>query len=916
MILSTVTYAQKASLTGCVIDSVSQIPLERVSIILMNRTDTTDKNATFTNEFGCFQFKNVLRTNYILKISRIGYQDLEKNIAIRKDFEDIGTIKLVQQPIQMKSMDIIAHLPPVEQHHDTVQFNAGAFRTNPDATVEDLVKKLPGVTVENKTVKAQGEEIKQVLVDGRQFFGTDPMIALSNLPADMVDKIQVYNKLSDQAELTKFDDGQSIKTMNIITKENRRHAKFGKIFGGWGNEKYLAGGMLNIFNGDERYSIIASSNNINQQSFTIQDMLGAISGDRGGGKGSGDELGNPSSKRSNSIGQQSGINTIHTFGINYSNQLTENLYATSHYFGNVIKNDNETALDRQYRIGLNDNQFYHEKSISNNNNYNHRFQMRLEYKIDSLNAIIVDPRISMQTSDVSALSFANMNNPDGSQIYNAQIKSSTNSKGYNLETSILYSHIFDLQGRTFVANVRLNTNQKKSDGLTQSITTYYKDAITKTDSLNQKIISVIPGYTITSGIAYTEPFGERNLFQLSYNISAMNTEFDKKVYGYNSVNKEYGILRDSLSNVFNSEYVAHQVGFGYRGKTKKMNIIADVSFQQASLEGKYKYPAIYSLSKHYSNILPMALIMYRPSSYNSFHLMYRTSTETPSINQLQSVVDSTKSTILTIGNPNLSQSYSHELMMNYSFSNILNGSSFFVMLNARTIRHYIASSTYLFSHDTTLSNDISLSRGTQMIKPINIDGYYNINTMCFYGISIDWIRCNFNLNVGLSYTRTPAATNDVVNYSQAYGLNQGIVLASNINEDIDFTLIYSHTLTYSKNSKESNLNSRYYQQNANFRMNVNIWNGIIVRTDLTHQLYNTEGTLQDRHYLLWNLGVAKKFLKNQSLEIALSAYDILHQNQSISHEVTSTYIEDKQSKMLTNYVMLTITYTIRSNASL
>jgi hypothetical protein len=901
--------AQEASLTGIVIDTINRAPLEHVTVLLMRNNTSDVRYSTATNEQGYFQFNNIPYARYLLKVSCVGFRESKIDIPVQSAHEHVGTIVLIQQPVLMQSVDVVAQLPTVEQHHDTIQFNAGAFRTNPDATIEDLVKKLPGITVEDKTVKVQGEEIKQVFVDGKEFFGSDPMIALRNLPADMVDNIQVYNKLSDQAELTKFDDGQSTKTMNVVTKEDRRHGEFGKIYGGYGGDKYLAGTMFNVFNGDERYSIIASSNDINQQNFAVQDMLGIMNNGAGGSPGG--ENGRPPGEGSNSIGQQSGDNTVHSFGLNYGNQLAKDVYTTGNYFGNIIKNDNDITIDRQFGIGSNGNQLYHEKSNTDNNNYNHRLQMRVEYKIDSLNTIIVDPRLSTQSNDASSSSSSYMNMPDGSPINNAQVKSSTNSKGYNLETSALYRHLFNLQGRTLVAQVRFNTDRTQSDGLTQSLTTYYDNTIAKSDSTNQKTISCSPGRNLGSSISYTEPFGEHHLFQLNYNMLVTKNESDRKVYDYDPNDQQYNLLKDSLSNVLSSDYVTQQIGFGYRGKTKRMNFIADVAFQRASLRGDYTFPAIFSLSRDYSNILPMVLMMYKPSSSISFHLMYKTSTASPSISQLQNVMDNTKSTMLTSGNPSLSQSYSHELMLHYSFNNIINGSSLFVMLNVRTTNHYIASSTYLFSHDTTLSNGTILNKGTQLTMPVNVNGHYNVNSMCSYGIPLDWIQCNFNINTGLSYARMPAVTNTVLNYSQAYGLNQGVVLASNINEDIDFTLMYNYTLTYSRNTEESSLNTHYYQHNANLRTNINVWNGIIMRSDLTRQLYDAEGTSEDQHYILWNLGIAKKLLKNQSLEIALNAFDVLHQNSSISHTVTSAYIEDTRSKILTNYVMLTVTYTIR-----
>jgi hypothetical protein len=903
MLTFSLASAEGIAVTGCIVDSTSHAPLQNVTVVLTN-IRTANVFNTATDGQGIFQFYDMAQASYLLKISRIGYRELEKTIKLQKPQEQLGTLLLSQRPVALATVDVVAQLPPVEQHLDTVQYNAGAFKTNPDATVEDLVKKLPGVTVEDKTVKAHGEEIKQVFVDGKQFFGTDPMIALRNLPADMVDKIQVYDKLSDQAELTKFDDGQSIKTMNVITKEDRRHGEFGKIYGGYGSERYSVGAVMNVFHSDERYTVIASSNNVNRQDFAAQDMLGAMSGS--GGAGGGPGSGNTS------IGQQSGDNTVHTFGLNYGNQFAKNIFATGNYFCNIIKNENEETVNRQYGVGTDVNQLYNETSNTNNNNYNHRLQMRMEYNIDSLNAIIVDPRFSIQMNDASNVASTTMSAADGSPMNKAQTASSTNSKGYTLETSSFYRHLFNTEGRTLIAGLRFNSNQAQSDGITQSVTDYYTNGIMLVDSVNQKTVSRSPGHTIGGNLAYTEPLGEHHLFQLSYNVAATENESNKKVYGHNSIDQRYDILNDSLSNVLSSNYMMQQVAIGYRGKIKSMNVIADVALQHASLRGEYTFPTVFSLSREYSNVLPMMMLMYRPSSSISFRLMYRTSTASPSISQLQSVTDNSKSTMLTVGNPSLSQSYTHEVLLHYSFTNMMDGSSSNLMVNVRRTDSYIATATYLFSTDTTLSDGTVLNRGTQLSKPVNVDGYYQVNAMYSYGIPIDWIKCNLNLNTGLTYSRMPAVTNDVVNYSHAYGWSDGIVVSSNISQGIDFTLMYNCTFTSAKNSTQPSLNNHYFQHHADARTCVNIWNGIIVRNDVSQQLYDAEGISQDRNYLLWNLSIAKKLLKNQSLEIALTAYDLLHQNQSIAHTVTSAYIEDTQSKMLMDYLMLTVTYTMRT----
>ena len=275
---------QQAQLTATVMDRSSRTPLVGANITLINSKDTTQKHYGTTTNDGKFTLSNLNNGQYALKVSFVGYLEMQRSITVAGKDLDLGILYLSQRAILMGEYVVNGLVPPVVQVGDTLQFNSKAFKLNVDASAEDLVSRLPGVTVENNTVKAQGEEIAQVFVDGKRFFGDDPMIALRNLPAEVIDKIQVYDKLSDQSELTGFNDGQTTKTINIITRQDRRRGQFGRIVAGYGDEgKYQAAANVNIFQGGRRITVLGQSNDINQQNFSMQDFLGAMGGGAGGG---------------------------------------------------------------------------------------------------------------------------------------------------------------------------------------------------------------------------------------------------------------------------------------------------------------------------------------------------------------------------------------------------------------------------------------------------------------------------------------------------------------------------------------------------------------------------------------------------------------------------------------------------------
>jgi len=402
------TAVAQISLSGKFVDKAQDDPLIGVNILLTSLRDTSIQLGGTSDVNGAFELADLQPGVYRLRATYIGYEPYEQVVSLMRESQDLGTIGMAQAATLLEGVTVQDVQIRAQQKGDTTEYNANAFKVNPDADAEQLVRKMPGVTVENGTVKAQGEDVQRVLVDGQEFFGNDATLALRNLPAEVIEKVQVFDRMSDQSQFTGFDDGNAEKTINIITRPGMNNGQFGKIYAGYGtDERYQAGGNLNIFNGQQRITIIGLSNNINQQNFSTQDLLGALGttnsrrggGGRGRWRGRGGSGPNPNDFL---IGQQGGINTTNSIGLNYTDNWGEKIKINGSYFFNNANNETQSLLEQEFFLTENESQFYDEDSFSESENYNHRLNARFEYTIDDANSLIIRPSLNMQ--DNSALS--------------------------------------------------------------------------------------------------------------------------------------------------------------------------------------------------------------------------------------------------------------------------------------------------------------------------------------------------------------------------------------------------------------------------------------------------------------------------------------------------------------------------------
>lgn len=907
----------KASLT----DDTDNKPLKGVTVSLLLRKDSSLVKTMVSDSSGDFSFGNLPVDSFIIKAEAIGYQDYLSFIFLKAGENDMGVYSMSRKGTDLENVTVIAKTPPVTQKGDTVQYNASQYKVNVDASAEDLIKKMPGITVDKAgTVTAQGDQVKKVTVDGKDFFGDDATAALKNLPAEIIDKIQVFDKLSDQAQFTGFDDGNSVKSINIVTKTGVKNGQFGRVYAGYGtDDRYAAGGNVSFFNGDRRISFAGLFNNVNQQNFSNEDLLGVTSssgssGRQGGGSGNrgGGNRGGGNSGNANSflVGQQNGINTTNSFGINYGDKWGKKLDVTGSYFFNNSKTNNDQLSNVEYFQQDTASQLYDETSFSNSNNYNHRINLRMEYKMDSFNSFIFTPSVSFQDNNsankVDGVRYYTLNDLISSTAYSRN----SNTSGFSTSNNLLYRHAFAKKGRTLSVNVAIGGNHKEGDIFLTSFNKYY-DSTSVSDTIQQQTNQLVNGTNYSGNIAYTEPIGKQGQLQFNYSPSVSKNSSDQKVNNFDSLSNKYTDFNPRLSNKFDNTVTSHNAGVSYRVGNRDNMFSIGLGYKYTELNSDQLYPQQATVNKSFNNLLPNLMWRKKLSTKSSININYRASTNAPSVTQLQNVINNNNPLFFTTGNPDLLQQFSNTLSARYTFTNTSKGQSFFANVYLQQVNDYIANATYTATKDSLLNNSVLLNKGAQLTKPVNLDGYVSLRSFLTYAMPVKFIKSNINLNAGYTWSKIPGIVNYVNSLTNNYTYSGGAVVASNISEYVDFNLSYN--INYSvANSSVLEQDNNYTMQNVGLQVNLISKSGWFIQNDVNNVSYSGLSSGFNQSYWLWNAAIGKKFLKKQAAEVKLSVFDLLKQNRSITRTVTDSYIEDVQNQVLTQYFMLTFSYKLKN----
>lgn len=862
---------------------------------------------------GKIEIKRLTPATYDMTITFLGYKEYSKRVKVVAGENNLGNIKLEEDATIIEQVQINGFLG-TSTKGDTVSYNASAFKTVRDASAESLLSKMPGITVgSDGSVSAQGESVQKVFVDGKEFFGEDVSTTIKTIPAEMVSKVEVYDKLSDKAEFTGLDDGEGYKAINIVTSLGKRRGIFGKVYGSYGyRDKYSVGGNANLFNGDEKISIIAMANNINQLNFSFEDIVGATSSanvaSSGGGGGGMMGGGGMRQARNFMVRPMSGISTVQSVGVNYANQW-DKLELQSSYFFNHSTTINENTTDKTILSSDSYKEHSLSKSSSDSENWNHRLNLRLDYKFSKSSSLMVRANASLQQYDNMVSGSESISNATTGEALK-QMTSENNDERIGTYGNIfaLYRTRLGKPGRTITVNSRVNWNSNESHNIP-----LYSFSI-PTDSLYQNIIDNLSGSnSFRAEATYTEPITEKMQLDFEYEFRH-NMDDQNKVAQVFIDNVEDKTLSTLLSNVSESGYTTHRVGPGVNLSTDKVKFNAQVRYQFSSLENSQILPKELSQSYDFNDVTYRGNLTVNFNKTNSLRMRLHSRTQNPSISQLQDATD-VNGTSFTAGNPDLKPSYSHNLMTFYTNTNIEKGQTFMLhggmWLTTRSIASSIQINNPAFINPVT---GMPLGAGETYSRYENISGWnnWNIFTGVSYGFPLTALKSNITLSFNANFNNTPSKINDYLNIMEGQYYTSGVQIGSNVSENLDFTLAYNFSYSINDNSSAiySQLN-RYLSHNARANFKWVAWKGFTLTANATYNQYKGITDSYNEEILLCNAYIGKKLFKDERGELSIGVNDIFNQNRDFRRSVGANYIQNTTNLAIGRYVAVQFVYNIR-----
>jgi hypothetical protein len=900
--------AQKnGTVKGIAYDTIAKRAIPDATITVLQKKDSALISFGMSDDAGRFTFTNLPPGDYRLLITHVAYHNTNKVFTISETDKnpDLGNIVMNDKTKVLDEVIVSSEAPPVTLIGDTVQYNAGSFKTQPNASVEQLLKRLPGVQVDkNGDVTAQGQKVNRILVDGKEFFGNDPKMATKNLPADAIDKVQVYDRQSDQSQLTGFDDGNSEKTINLKLKKDKKRGAFGKIMGAGGTEDRFEGRFnINSFKGARQMSAIGMANNTNAEGFSPMDMMN-FTGElgrlmRGGGGVISMSSDDPAAASLPGMNNR-GVRTIWGGGLNYNNIIGTKAELTSNYFYNHYNPKTLSEIQRQY-ILPDSSYFYNQNSLTDNINNTHRLNLSLDYVIDSFHSLKISPSIGYQRTNNRSTRQYEQSGLDGRISNKGGSMSGTLGTAYNLRNDLLFRKKFRRAGRTFSLSLQNSYNNSESEGSLESVNQFYDKTgfLYRTDSINQRIQnnSDLNGYTARA--VYTEPVFRRSLLEFSVGKGYTKSNSEKITYDYDKSSGKYDELNDSLTNDFRNTYGYINGGLRLRTQRKKYNYAIGVSLQKAELDGKIISGIKDSLiSKSFTNLLPTARFQYNFTRFKSLTLNYRSSTNQPTVSQLQPVPDISDRLNIRNGNPNLKQEYIHNLQINYNGLNPYKNKNLFAFFNLSRTENKIVNYDSLFSN------------GVKSTRPVNVDGVYNLTGNVSVGFPVRFIKGTVRAGSTLFYNSGAQFINGLRNNIKMFIAGPRLSLDMDLTDKVFLSL--SGTLTYNKTaySLRSAFNTNYLSHLYETEFTWQLPKGFNFATDFSYTINNQLASAFNAKVPLLGASISKQFLRFNRGELKLSVNDILNRNVGVSRNSNQNYIEDSRVNTLRRFALLSFTYSL------
>lgn len=859
-------------------------------------TTPADTNFYFgvSNYDGNFSIDVPKDGHYTIEVSYIGYEKLQKTVPINGD-TDLGVISLKTSGMDLAEVQVVAKQARVTQRGDTTSYNADAYGTNPNAAAEDLLQKMPGFVETDGKMQVQGENITKILVNGKPFFGDDPDMALKNLPAEVIDRIEVYGQSEDDEENEESGDDEP-KTINIILKDNYNNGTFGNLYAGYGYEnKYKAGGNVSIFKGNQRINLIGQTNNINQQNFSSADLLGVTAQrNKKGGVSSQNFL----------VPQKGGINTTNAFGMNYQNYWGNKVELSGSYFFNQSENVNTTIQTREF-FNRSTPFLIDETTDDNSTNINHRANFRLKYKINDKNTILVIPALTIQQNE--GLSEGFTQTISDSLITNTLTDIfNSNLSAIYFSNRFVYSHNFEKRKRKL--NIQLRNNVRMSQGNTFTKATNLNTTTSETTVLDQHSILDNLNQSYSFSIRYTEPIHKKGTLAVGYTYGNQQNNAEILTSTFNAISEDYDLIEENLSSQFNNDYQSQTGELRYHYRKRKIDFMAQGSYQLATLDNYQIYPETATTNKTFRNFLPNISLRYNISKSKNLRFSLRGRTKLPKAEDLQNVINNSNSLRVTSGNPDLNQQYTTTFDVRYSANNSDKATVFYAFFRSNIANDYISRNTIIATATDTIQG-IVLQENAQFRTPINLSGYFDNRFFMTYGIPLTKLKSNFNINIGANYRRVPSQMDNVTIFTNTERVTTGLVLSSNISENIDFTIKTRSQVDFAQSDIFEN--TQIFNQRTQAKINYIFGEHWQINSSIVHRHYNTFGGKPIDDFFSWNASFGYKFLKDNRGELSVTLYDILNSNVSISQFYNTNSYTQRESLALQRFFMLNFRYNIR-----
>ena len=928
-------------LVAKVVDMETKQGVVGAIVELTSKANPNMRKHNTTGAGGSVTLAPVANGEYTMTIAFIGYTTLTQDITV-KGATDLGVVELTSG-VAIEAVVKEVQAMRTSQNGDTLAYNAAAFKVAADADVEGLLKKMPGITISNGSVEAQGEQVKKIFVDGKEFFGEDVSTALNSLPAQAVNRVEVFNKLSDNAEFSGMDDGEGYKAINIVTHSNMRQGIFGKVYAGYGYQpdteggspdfefqgdgltnpilsdgvtsphKYNFGGNVNIFQGSSRVSVIGMVNNVNQQNFSFEDIIGVTGGGGGMGGGPGRGVGGYM------VRPQSGVARVGSIGVQYSDSWGEKdkVKLNGSYFYNDTNTRNKSFLQKWYEIPSPDD-YLEQEGESHSHNFNHRFNARLDWNINKNMSLMSRTSFSFQGNDSQSQQYGELTGESVAKSLPYEILnngSSVESRALRFSEFLQYRVKLGKDGRTITVDGRYSIrNTPRSETNSMSTLQTILDGEGRPVAVPRYVASFAPQSEtdISANFTYTEPVAKNAQVSLQYRFDVEDQDINKNAYLTGSDYSIVGLQPDgSLSLATNSLNMEHRVGPGFRYAKGKNTFVANLFYQYSVLKGN-------NLEEAYVSHKPTYFVMGNVAfdAQNSIRVFINSYTQNPDVRNLQSIYDVSNAQYISQGNPDLKSAYTHRMNFHYIRSNIEQGRTFMWMFSGQITQNYIGQSLTYNPGEMDIVNPetgaVDTYNPLQYSTYANMDGYSNLRTHVSYGFPIPAIKCNLNLSAGFNWSRTPSMIGDQLNITSNMGYDASLSLGSNISENLDFTVQWNgayNDATQSLGGK--NNRNQYFSHTASGSLKWVFWKGFTLTAAVNYNQYVGFTNDYNEDFLICNVYLGKKLFKNQQAEVLVGVNDLLNQNKAFARSVGSGYTQNAWNSTIGRYFTVQFNYNLR-----